>query len=157
MRSALFTLSAAFATGRRALLPHQARSRIVMKSMVVGNVMRSRKVLAFGVVMVAALVAVMVIVVAASPAEAAFPGSNGKIVFWATRSIVADPLTTDTEIFSMNPNGTGLTQLTVNDTQDFNPAWSPDGTQIVFESRRDGNDEIYKMGEAGSNQTRLTN
>jgi len=43
-----------------------------------------------------------------------------------------------------NPIGT-LTQLTVNDRQDFNPAWSADGLEIVFKSRRDGNDEIYTM------------
>lgn len=36
-------------------------------------------------------------------------------------------------------------------------AWSPDGTKIAFVSSRDGNDEIYVMNAAGSNQIRLTN
>jgi formylglycine-generating enzyme required for sulfatase activity len=37
------------------------------------------------------------------------------------------------------------------------PAWSLDGTQIVFQSNRDGNWEIYVMDADGSNQRRLTN
>jgi hypothetical protein len=35
--------------------------------------------------------------------------------------------------------------------------WSPDGSQIVFVSNRDGNFEIYVMDADGTNQTRLTN
>lgn len=105
------------------------------------------------------LAAGLVFLVAATrPAEAAFPGSSGQIVFHSNRSIVGgDPSTSDTEIFSMNPNGTGLTQLTVNSSQDFNPAWSPNGLEVAFESRRDGNDEIYKMAANGASQRRLTN
>ena len=131
-----------------------------MKSTVAGSVTRARKPLAFGLVLVAALVAVMLVLVATKPAGAAFPGSNGQIVFYSADSIaVGDPSSSDTEIFSMNSNGTGLTQLTSNAVQDFNPAWSPDGTEIVFESRRDDpNGEIYKMPANGSpNPRRLTN
>jgi Tol biopolymer transport system component len=34
--------------------------------------------------------------------------------------------------------------------------WSPDGTQILFTSERDGNEEIYVMDADGSNIVRLT-
>jgi len=37
------------------------------------------------------------------------------------------------------------------------PAWSPDGKQIVFSSRRDGDTEIYVADANGSNLRRLTN
>ena len=37
-----------------------------------------------------------------------------------------------------------------------NPAWSPDGRTLAFESSRDGNDEIYVMNADGSNRHRLT-
>jgi Tol biopolymer transport system component len=57
----------------------------------------------------------------------------------------------------MNSNGAGLAQLTVNTEQDFNPAWSPNGTQIAFEHRDgSGDDEIFKMAANGTNQRRLT-
>lgn len=105
----------------------------------------------------AAMAAVLLTLVGIPRAEAAFPGSNGKIVFHSARSIVVgDPSTTDNEIFSINPNGTGLAQLTVNAVQDFNPAWSPNGLEIAFE-RRDGDDDIYKMAADGSNERFLTN
>jgi len=118
--------------------------------MMVGNAMWARKALAFGLV-IATSATIVVLVVATKPVGAAFPGSNGKIAFHSASSIVGgDPSTTDTEIFTMNPNGTGLTQLTANAVQDFNPAWSPDGTEIVFE-HRNPDDEIYKMAADGSN------
>jgi Tol biopolymer transport system component len=63
----------------------------------------------------------------------------------------------DGEIFTVNADGTGVTQLTDNSAQDLAPAWSPDGTQIAFASNRDGNFEIYTMNPDGTNTTRLTN
>ena len=37
------------------------------------------------------------------------------------------------------------------------PSWSSDGTRVAFESRRDGNYEIYAMNADGKSITRLTN
>ena len=39
---------------------------------------------------------------------------------------------------------------------DVNPQWSPDGSQIAFQSYRDGQAEIYAMKYDGGSQTRLT-
>jgi Tol biopolymer transport system component len=97
--------------------------------------------------------------VGVDPVGAAFPGANGRIAFTSDRTTgtgVNNP-TGDYEIFTMNKDGTGLTQLTFNTTHDYRPSWSADGSGMVFTSERDGNAEIYTMNSDGSNQTRLTN
>ena len=50
-----------------------------------------------------------------------------------------------------------LTRLTNNSASDLAPTWSPDGSRVAFESRRDGNYEIYVMDADGSDEERLTN
>ena len=85
-----------------------------------------------------------------SGAHGAFPGGNGKIAFASTRD-------GNSEIYTMNPDGSAQTDISNNAANDLAPAWSADGTQIAFVSNRDGNQEIYKMNADGSAQTRLTN
>ena len=47
-------------------------------------------------------------------------------------------------------------RLTETDEVESDISWSPDGEKILFVSERDGNKEIYVMGERGDKQTRLT-
>lgn len=61
------------------------------------------------------------------------------------------------EIYVMNADGSGQTNLTKNAADDTYPTWSPDGKKIAFNTLRDGNYEIYVMSADGSGQTRLTN
>jgi Tol biopolymer transport system component len=56
-----------------------------------------------------------------------------------------------------NADGSGSRNLTNNADGDNNPRWSPDGSQIVFESNRDGDSEIYVMDADGGNTVNLTN
>jgi Tol biopolymer transport system component len=56
----------------------------------------------------------------------------------------------------MRDNGTDLRQLTTAAGGNSEPFYSPDGTKIVFESSRDGDENIYVMNSDGTNQVRLT-
>ena len=62
----------------------------------------------------------------------------------------------DQEIYVVNADGTGLTRLTFNPSQDGYPSWSPDGRQIVFYRRVLGHAQVFVMGADGGNVTRLT-
>ncbi len=66
------------------------------------------------------------------------------------------------EIYTIDPNGKGLTALTrpasaLIKTFPHNvaPVWSPDGQQIAFLSNRDGDWAVFVMNADGSNQRRL--
>lgn len=75
---------------------------------------------------------------------------NGKrIAFTSTR-------TGNPEVFVMNADGSGLTQLTDAAGVDQGAVWSPDGKQIAFYSARDGDTEIFLMDADGSNVRQLT-
>ena len=58
------------------------------------------------------------------------------------------------EIVTAKPDGSGKRRLTENDRIDINPVWSPDGTSIVFGSRRWG---ISVMAADGSESRSLVN
>ena len=60
------------------------------------------------------------------------------------------------DIFTANPDGTGLTRITETDGYDAEATIGPDG-RVVFTSVRDGDMEIYSMNGDGSDVRRLTN
>ncbi len=86
--------------------------------------------------------------VAAAPAQAAFPGQNGKIAFESAQS-------GDSEIYTVDPAGGSPVQITDNSVGDFRPVWSPDGTKLAFARSTFGCDDttsIWTMNADGSNQ-----
>src|SRR5215210_3367768 len=105
--------------------------------------------------MVVALAAILLLaLVRTKPAEAAFPGKNGKIAFMSDRTTGAgvDNPTGDLEIFTINLDGTGLTQLTFNTADDGLVEWARSGKKIVFVSYRDDDGQrlvICGLSEGG--------
>jgi dipeptidyl aminopeptidase/acylaminoacyl peptidase len=83
-----------------------------------------------------------------APAQAAFPGKNGKIAFTTDEGNFPDLW-----LHAMDADGTNPTRLTNNTADDGDPAWSPDGTKIAF----DRNSDIYTMNADGTGQARVTN
>jgi len=81
--------------------------------------------------------------------------NNGRIVFQSARHL---PFVNDEfDIYSMNPDGTGVTRLTYSPGFDGEASSSPDGKRIVFRSDRDDPlGEIYVMNADGTGVTRLT-
>ena len=82
-----------------------------------------------------------------------------KIVFESNRDLIDNKSQFD--IFISNADGRGAGNQQVNLTNHIAPdewaRFSPDGMQIVFQSKRDGNSEIYVMDTEGKNLIRLTN
>ena len=72
-----------------------------------------------------ALLASFLVAGAGLPAAAVVLAENGRIAFASDRD-------GDFEIYSIEPDGTGLLQLTTNSVDDDDPSWSPDGTRIAF-------------------------
>lgn len=106
-------------------------------------------------------------------------GSNPQVLYASDGSAYAKPIWspdghtvyfvehdgTDFEIKRMQSDGSGITSLTNNSSDDGLDAssffwWgltvSPDGSHLAYLSKRDGSDELYKTDTDGNNPVRLT-
>ena len=88
-------------------------------------------------------------VASVDPTRAAFPGSNGRIVFVSDR---AAPGPAGREIYTTNADGSDPLALTANTVADTDPAYSPDGTRIAFARTND----IWVMSAGGGGQVAIT-
>ena len=62
---------------------------------------------------------------------------------------------TDSDVWVMNVDGSGATQITDNEGNRFPTGWSVDDV-IAFSSDADGDYDLFRMDADGSDQTRLT-
>jgi TolB protein len=60
------------------------------------------------------------------------------------------------DLWSINTDGSGNTQLTDGPHKDIYPTVTPDGRYILFESTREGAHSIWRVDANGRNPTRLT-
>lgn len=104
-------------------------------------------------VTLAALAAVLLV---AGTASAAFPGGDGRIAF--SRSAGKS---SDYDIYTMRPDGTGRRAVLPGKHVDLDPSWSADGRRLVFvrdvdERRTRANTEIFMKTVRSGELTRLT-
>ena len=88
--------------------------------------------------------------------------SDGQKIVFTKSNVGEDPQTsTSSEIWVMNPDGSGLAQLTLDAVDERGPAWSPDGTRITYSCKQgtvapDSDLEVCVMNADGTGQTQLT-
>ena len=85
------------------------------------------------------------------------PSPDGKRIAFVAETDVNGTIK-DREIYMMNIDGSGLTDLTNNPAIDQEPTWSPDGMRIAFASHRDVDpysSSIYTMKADGNDVKRI--
>ena len=98
--------------------------------------------------------ATSIVMLAMDQALAAAP-ATAKIVFASSLNVKAKG---GSDIYIMNPDGTGRVNLTKHNAKDSEPAWSPSGRHILFSSDRDGVDgvnDLYRMRADGKDVRRV--
>jgi TolB protein len=111
-----------------------------------GDPMRSVRTTLLAIGLAAGLVGL-----ALGPVAATYPGAtNGRIAFGVR---AADG---SANIFSVNPNGTSLSQLTHGPGNHLCPAFSADGRKIAYCADVSGSFEIWTMSANGTKQHQLT-
>jgi len=92
------------------------------------------------------------------PAEAAFPGTPGPILY---SKVAASEIETSGGLFFHGPRASQAPHRLTSDPQDRNPSYSPNGRLIAFEGNRDPGEtsgtHIYVMKADGSGVVQLTN
>lgn len=59
-------------------------------------------------------------------------------------------------VFLMNPDGSGVTQLTFSGCGNSQPDWSPDGSKLAYVSCDTGTNQVYVINVDGSGSTNLS-
>ncbi len=81
--------------------------------------------------------------------------SGRKVLFTVTRSNLKKA-NTNTDIYIVNVDGTGLQRLTNNPAADFNASWAEDDNSVYFVSTRKKTPQLFKLPLQGGEPVQLT-
>lgn len=82
--------------------------------------------------------------VGAAPAEATYPGDDGRIAFVRAN-----------QIYTMSPTGRSVTKLT-SAGKNYRPTWSPNGRLISYVHEADGRRDVWVMRAGGRGKRAVT-
>lgn len=93
---------------------------------------------------------------AGSDTHPAWSPDGRTVAFISNRDGVPVGRAINFEVYRVAVGDTSETRLTTNEDFEADIAWSPDGARMLFQSFRDGNDEVYVMDADGGRQRNLT-
>ena len=87
-----------------------------------------------------------------------FKGNNSAPAWAPDGNKLAIVLTygANSQVYTINADGSGLQQITKSSAIDTEPTWSNDGQWIYFSSDRGGKPQIYKVSSSGGEPQRVT-
>jgi dipeptidyl aminopeptidase/acylaminoacyl peptidase len=104
---------------------------------------------------IAVLISITLMIGAAAaklhPAEAAFPGGNGRIAYLHA----AFPEFWEPQLYVMEPDGTDKTRIS-NAGYHYDPAWSADGDKLTFAWADNSDSDIWVARADGTDRTQIT-
>ncbi|MEJ2634820.1 MAG: S9 family peptidase [Calditrichia bacterium] len=81
---------------------------------------------------------------------------DGKKIAFVVTKYSLEEGKSNSEIYLMNTDGSGLRQLTSNDESDSHPRWSPDGKSLMFVSSRSGKAQAWMLPLDGGEARQIT-
>ncbi len=84
-----------------------------------------------------------------------FSPDGKQILFSVTESFLKEGKT-NSEIYVMNADGSGLRRLTNNPAADYSPSWMPDGKSTLFISTRKEGAQVWRMPVDGGEPEQIT-
>ena len=111
----------------------------------------------------ALILALALLALSSPPAHATFPGRNGRISFTGMAHNDSDPNYnpndgTDTEIWTIRPDGTRERNITDDDVSQGGAIWSPSGRRLLYVCDQSGtySAAVCKMRADGTHRKKLT-
>jgi WD40 repeat protein len=104
-------------------------------------------------VLIAMLAAITAWSILPAAAQAAFPGTNGKLAFGSARN----GFPADNDLYTMASDGAAQTRITSLSRDELNAAWNPAGTRIAYERNKGMNSDIWVANADGTAAYQLTN